>query len=77
MRNGFPNQVHKVGREMSRVLRDDGVLWVVMDDSIAEPGRDCCPVQSYNRDSASAKLAAQSGFRVQDSTYFAAKGQLA
>ena len=68
------NQVHKVGRPVRRVLRADGVLWVAMDDSIAEPGREFYPVQSYNRDSASAKLAAHSGFRVQDSTYLRPKG---
>ena len=68
------NQVHKVGRGLKRVLRDDGVLWVAMDDAIAEPGREFYPVQSYNRDSAWAKLAAHSGFRVQDSTYLRPKG---
>ena len=26
------NQVHIVGAGMKRVLRDDGVLWVMMDD---------------------------------------------
>jgi DNA modification methylase len=64
------NQVRKVGRGLKRVLRDDGVLWVVMDDAIAEPGREFYAVQSY----ASAKHAAQSGFRVQDSTYLRQKG---
>ena len=64
------NQVCKVGRGLKRVLRDDGVLWVVMDDAIAEPGREFYAVQSY----ASAKYAAQSGFRVQDSTYLRQKG---
>ena len=66
------NQVQVVGRQMKRVLRDDGVLWVVLDDSIAEPGREFYPVQSFNGDRAS--LAAQSGFRVQDSTYLRPKG---
>ena len=68
------NQVQVVGREEKRVLRDDGVLFVAMDDSIAEPGREFYPMQSLNRDSASSKLAAQSGYRVQDSTYLRRKG---
>jgi N6-adenosine-specific RNA methylase IME4/DNA modification methylase len=59
------NQVRKVGREEKRVLRGDGVLWVVMDDSIAEPARERT-TQSDNGETVT--------FRVQDSTYLRQKG---
>lgn len=67
------NLVLTVGREKKRVLRDDGVLWVVFDDSIAMP-RLNYGIQTSNRNRATAKLAAQTGFRTQDSTYLRPEG---
>ncbi len=67
------NLVHKFGRAEKRVLRDDGVLCVVLDDAIAQPPT-YYGVQNYNRNRAPAKLASQTGFRTQDSTYLRPKG---
>ena len=67
------NQVHIVGAGMKRVLRDDGVLWVMMDDLIALPPVDYA-IRTYNRNRNQAKLATQTGFRTQDSTYLRPEG---
>jgi hypothetical protein len=67
------NQVHNVGGGMKRVLRDDGVLFVVFDDAIAMPSLKY-RIQAYSRNRAEAKPAAQTGFRTQDSTYLPPEG---
>ena len=67
------NQVHKVGGGMKRVLRDDGVLWVMLDDAIALPSLKY-GIQTYNRNRNQAKLGTQTGFRTQGSTYLRPEG---
>jgi DNA modification methylase/N6-adenosine-specific RNA methylase IME4 len=59
------NMVRNVGGAMMHVLRDDGVLWV-MPANYA--------IQTYNRNRDKAKLATQTGFRTQDSTYLRPEG---
>jgi DNA modification methylase len=67
------NMVHNVGGAMKHVLRDDGVLWVVMDDAIAAPEKEAI-IQTNRRNNKPAKLATQAGFRVQDTTYLRPEG---
>ena len=57
-----------IGGAMDHVLRDDGVLWVMLDDAIALPPANYA-IQTYQSSRNAAKIATQTGFRTQDSTY--------
>ena len=67
------NMVCNVGREEKRVLRDDGVMFVMMDDAIALPPLNYA-IQTYQRSRNAAKIATQTGFKTQDSTYLRPEG---
>jgi DNA modification methylase len=59
--------------EIKRVLRDDGVLFVVCDDTVSQFGKEY-GVQRYDRGRAETKLADQITLRSQNTTYLLPKG---
>ena len=67
------NLVLNIGGAMDHVLRDDGVLWVMLDDAIALPPANYA-IQTYQSSRNAAKIATQTGFRTQDSTYLRPEG---
>ena len=60
-------------RALKRVLRPDGVVFVVLDDVIANPAS-VYDEQTYHSNRTKLKLSSQVGFRSQDTTYLAPKG---
>jgi N6-adenosine-specific RNA methylase IME4/DNA modification methylase len=62
-----------VARGMKRVIRDDGVLWVMCDDAIAMPPMNYA-LNTYQSSRNAARIATQTGFRTQDSTYLRPEG---
>lgn len=65
--------VRQIFRELKRVLRHDGTLWVVIDDAISQPAKKYA-LQTYNSRRAEAEIKTQSGFVTQDTTYLRKKG---
>ena len=60
-------------RALKSVLRPDGVVFVVLDDVIANPAS-VYDEQTYHSNRTKLKLSSQVGFRSQDTTYLAPKG---
>ena len=60
-------------RELKRVLRHDGVVFVVLDDVIANPASSY-DEQTYHSRRTNMKLRSQVGFRSQDTTYLRPQG---
>jgi DNA modification methylase len=60
-------------RELKRVLRNDGTLFVVLDDAISQPAKKYV-LQTYAGRGADTKVKSRTGFVTQDTTYLRPKG---
>ena len=70
----YLNHLMAVFAEVQRVLRDDGVCWVLIDDAISQKSYRF-QVQTYWTTGDVAKRVTQSDFRTQDTTYLAPLGE--
>jgi DNA modification methylase len=69
----FQHVVGEIFRELKRVLRHDGVLWVVIDDAIANPASRY-GIQAIHRGRAKTKTPSQINLITQDTTKIRPKG---